>query len=147
MANTPARDSQHPYHQTANHVMGQAHPASITTGSYRSPYDWRYPQPEAASPYDPYHTVHQVIPEPTAIRPQKRSRGRIGMIGGAVAVAVVSGGVGAAAVAGQSGHSAALRTTVAEETPGTPAASHPAGSVEPVAAKVMPSVVKLQIDS
>ncbi len=147
MANTPARDSQHPYHQTANHVMGQAHPASITTGSYRSPYDWRYPQPEAASPYDPYHTVHQVIPEPTAIRPQKRSRGRIGMIGGAVAVAVVSGGVGAAAVAGHSGHSAALRTTVAEETPGTPAASHPAGSVEQVAAKVMPSVVKLQIDS
>ncbi len=70
------------------------------------------------------------------------------MIGGAVAVAVVSGGIGAAAVAGQSEPSAATaRTAVADEPTSRPAANLPAGTVEQVAAKVMPSVVKLQIAS
>lgn len=69
------------------------------------------------------------------------------IIGGAVAVAVVSGGIGAAVVAGQSESSAAARPAVAGEPSSRPAANLPAGSVEQVAAKVMPSVVKLQIDS
>ena len=69
------------------------------------------------------------------------------MIGGAVAVAVVSGGVGAAAVAGQSEPSAVAQTAVAEGPSAGRRPSQPAGSVEQVAAKVMPSVVKLQIDS
>ena len=69
------------------------------------------------------------------------------MIGGVVAVAVVSGGVGAAAVASQPDHSATLRAAVAAAPPAPPAASLPPGSVEQVAAKVMPSVVKLQVDT
>ncbi len=69
------------------------------------------------------------------------------VIGGAIAVAVAAGGIGAAVIASQPDHSAALRAAVAEAPAGTPAASLPAGSVEQVAAKVMPSVVKLQIDT
>ncbi len=69
------------------------------------------------------------------------------MIGGALAVAVVSGGVGAAAVATQSEPSAVAQTAVADKPFATPAANAAAGSVEQVAAKVMPSVVKLQIDT
>jgi len=72
---------------------------------------------------------------------------------GAAAVAVVTGGVGAVVVAAQPHLPAALRAaTPAASAPGQPvaapsqpAASLPAGSVEQVAAKVVPSVVKLQI--
>ena len=145
---TPPHAPQHPhYPPLTKHVMGQAHPSGISTPSYDSPYDWRYAQQAVAPPYDPYHTVHQPLPGPAGIQRQKRSRGRIAMIGGAVAVTVVGGGIGAVAVAGQSDHSAAAPAAVAEAPAGRPAASLPAGSVEQVAAKVMPSVVKLQIDS
>jgi putative serine protease PepD len=69
------------------------------------------------------------------------------MIGGAVAVAVVSGGIGAAVVAGQSDPAPVAQSAVTQEPSTRPAANAPAGSVEEVAAKVMPSVVKLQIDT
>ena len=64
---------------------------------------------------------------------------------------MVSGGVGAAVLAGQpdpaAANSAATAATAAVPAPQVPAASPPApaGSVEQVAAKVLPSVVKLQI--
>ena len=139
---------QHPhYPPPANHVTGQAHPIGVAAPSYGSPYDWRYAQQAVAPPYDPYHTVHQPIPGHAGIQRKKRSRGRIAMIGGAVAVAVVGGGIGAVAVADQPDRSTGVQAAVAEAPPGMPAASLPAGSVEQVAAKVMPSVVKLQIDS
>ncbi len=115
--------------------------------TYRSPYDWRYAGQAVIPSYDPYHTVHQEITGPIPVQPKKRSRGRIKVIGGAVAVAVVSGGIGAAVVAGQPDPSAVAQTAVAEGPSSRPAANQPAGSVEQVAAKVMPSVVKLQIDS
>jgi putative serine protease PepD len=127
--------------------MGQAYPSDVTTEAYCSPWDWRHPGQAVAPSYDPYHTAHQPIPRPGPIQRQKRSRGRITTIGGAVAVAVVSGGIGAAVIAGQSEPSAAARAAVADEPPTRPTANLPAGSVEQVAAKVMPSVVKLQIDS
>lgn len=97
--------------------------------------------------YDPYHTVRQEVPTSAVVQRQKRSRGPLTIIGGAVAVAVVSGGIGAAVVAGQPEPSGAARTAVSDEPDSRPAANLPAGSVEQVAAKVMPSVVKLQIDS
>ena len=74
----------------------------------------------------------------------------------AAAVAVVSAGAGAVVACHQPDHSAAsslasalvtapnLPAAPARRAPVCPAA--PAGSVEQVAAKVMPSVVKLQID-
>jgi putative serine protease PepD len=66
---------------------------------------------------------------------------------GALAVAVVSGGIGAAAaVTAEPDHSAAMQAAIAAAPDQPSAADLPAGSVEQVAAKVMPSVVKLQID-
>jgi putative serine protease PepD len=115
---------------------------------YRSPYDWRYRgSAVVAPPYEPYHTAHQEVTGPIPVQNQKRSRNRIVMIGGALAVAVVSGGVGAAAVATQSEPSAVAQTAIVDEPSARPASNAPAGSVEQVAAKVMPSVVKLQIDT
>jgi len=71
------------------------------------------------------------------------------VVAGAAAVAVVSGGLGAAALANRSdpaaADSAATAATAAAPIPNQPVAAPPAGSVEQVAAKVMPSVVKLQI--
>ncbi len=148
MTNSAPRAPRHPYDpRFADHVTGQAHPTDVTTGTYRSPYDWRYAGQAVIPPYDPYHTVRQEIPAPSAAPRQKRPRGRIKVIGGAVAVAMVSGGIGAAVVAGQSEPSVVAQTAVADEPSSRPAANLPAGSVEQVAAKVMPSVVKLQIDS
>ena len=74
------------------------------------------------------------------------------MITGAAVIAVVSAGVGAVAFSSQHDRSAAsgLATAIAtapNELPATPSVTNlPAGSVEQVAAKVLPSVVKLQID-
>jgi putative serine protease PepD len=66
---------------------------------------------------------------------------------GAAAVAVVSGGVGAVVVAAQPHAPAALHVAMpAPSASGQPVAALPTGSVEQVAAKVMPSVVKLQIN-
>ena len=68
---------------------------------------------------------------------------------GAAVVALASGGVGAVALASYSdssaANSAATAATAAAPTPNQPVAAPPSGSVEQVAAKVMPSVVKLQI--
>ena len=72
---------------------------------------------------------------------------------GAAAVAVVTGGVGAVVLAAQPSQAALHAAALAASDPGQPvpppshpAASLPVGSVEQVAAKVVPSVVKLQID-
>jgi putative serine protease PepD len=114
-----------------------------------SPYDWRYAQQSYRQPYDPNARLTQpsmVIPaaQPAPV-PQKRSRAGV-LTAGAVAVAVVSAAVGGGvALAVQPHHSTA--TTVASApgaAPGQPAASLPPGSVEQVAAKVVPSVVKLE---
>ena len=114
-----------------------------------SPYDWRYAQQSYRGPYDPNARLAQPPTAIPAVQPapmsQKRSRAGVLTVG-AVAVAVVSAGVGGGvALAVQPHHSAA--TTVATApgaAPGQPAASLPAGSVEQVAAKVVPSVVKLE---
>ncbi|MGO4446314.1 S1C family serine protease [Mycobacterium sp. 2YAF39] len=147
MTNTAPRAPRHPHRPPfADHVTGQAHPTDVSP-MYRSPYDWRYRGPAVvAPPYGPYHTAHEEVTGPIPVQKPKRSRNRIVMIGGALAVAVVSGGVGAAAVATQSDPAPVAQTAVANVPSARPAANVPAGSVEEVAAKVMPSVVKLQID-
>jgi putative serine protease PepD len=71
------------------------------------------------------------------------------MIAGAAVVAVVGGGLGAATMGAVSlAHDRPAAKPPIAQAPLTPqpAAKAPAGSVEQVAAKVMPSVVKLQID-
>src|SRR6202047_4329373 len=77
--------------------------------------------------------------------PQKSSRAGI-FTAGAVAVAVVSAAVGGGVALAVQPHHPTTTTVAAGRgaAPGQPAASLPAGSVEQVAAKVVPSVVKLE---
>lgn len=78
-----------------------------------------------------------------------RKRSRTGLaVAGVATVAVVSGGVGAL-LANQpdpsAANSAATAATAAAPVPKQPVTAAPSGSVEQVAAKVLPSVVKLQL--
>lgn len=127
--------------------MGQQYPGYSAQGAYQQPYDWRYAQ----QPY--YGNPHQPDSTPTAPIPRVRKRSRAKVVmAGAATVAVVSAGAGAVMLANQpdrtaaNGLASALAVPAVQPAPGQPAASLPTGSVEQVAAKVVPSVVKLQID-
>ncbi|GLP79606.1 peptidase S1 [Mycobacterium antarcticum] len=65
---------------------------------------------------------------------------------GALAIAVVSAGIGGGVATLVEPGRPALNSSLGGATPSEPAASLPAGSVEQVAAKVVPSVVKLETD-
>lgn len=116
---------------------------------YGYPYDWRYAQPSASrQPYDPYRGVR---PSGPIAMPMPKRPARTGtLIAGAVAIAVVSGGVGGAvaSMAQLDRQSTAAGTTIdGGRAPGVPAAANlPEGSIEKVAAKVVPSVVMLETD-
>ncbi|HUL99790.1 MAG TPA: trypsin-like peptidase domain-containing protein, partial [Mycobacterium sp.] len=121
-------------------AAGQQYPSH--TQRY-SPYDWRATQ-EIPIPRQPYSPTTAM--PPVSQPPQKRSRAG-GFIAGAVAIAVVSAGVGGGvALAVRPDHPNATTTiaTAPGAAPGQPAASLPVGTVEQVAAKVVPSVVKLE---
>ena len=112
-------------------------------------YDWRYgQQPQQRQPFGPFGGSPAGGPPPQPGAPRKRSRAGALTVG-AVAVAIVSAGIGGAAASvidhhGQlaSGIDGALPGGGA--TPGMPAANAPTGSVEQIAAKVVPSVVMLE---
>ena len=129
-------------------AAGQHHPGYPAQGGYQQPYDWRYATQAPRPPYDPYRDMGQSQSAPTTPIPRVRRRSRAGAVMvGAAAAAVVSGGVGAVVLATQHDRPAVLRGAIpAASAPGQPVAAVPAGSVEQVAAKVVPSVVKLQID-
>ena len=129
-----------PPQQAGQHYPG--HPPQ------HSPYDWRYSQQSYRQPYYPndrqpyYPNDGRTPPAPV---PQKRSRAGA-FVAGAAAIAVVSAGIGGGvALAVRPAHPS---TTTVAAAPGAvsgqPAASAPAGTVEQVAAKVVPSVVKLE---
>ncbi|GAB7067081.1 trypsin-like peptidase domain-containing protein [Mycolicibacterium hodleri] len=121
----------------------QPHPIHPPRGDHRQPYDWRYAShPEAAADTAPMAAVSS-----------HRKRSRVGaMVTGVAAVAVVSAGVGAVVMTSQhdesaeSGLATALATAPKQVPAAQPQAGLPTGSVEAVAAKVLPSVVQLQID-
>jgi putative serine protease PepD len=77
--------------------------------------------------------------------PQKRSRAGA-LTAGALAVAIVSAGIGGGVALLAQPDRPAATSSVNGAAPGVPVASLPAGSVEQVAAKVVPSVVKLEVD-
>jgi putative serine protease PepD len=124
--------------------VGQANPAPHAYIPSHLRYDYRY----AYRPTDPYYAAHEPITAPMPnIQPKRSRRGAI--IAGAAVVAVVGGGLGAAATgAVELAHNATATRPPIGRAPVAPqpAAKAPAGTVEQVAAKVMPSVVKLQID-
>ena len=123
-------------------------------GQYRpgaqQPDDWRYatqqqPQAQPQPPYDPYRVAPQQPVAPGPI-PQKRSRAGA-LTAGAVAIAVVSAGIGGGvALLARPDATAYPTGVVPGPAPSVPAANVPPGSVEQVAAKVVPSVVKLETD-
>ena len=111
-------------------------------------YDWRYAQQPTASTYNPYYSAHQPITAPIP-KPKKSRRGAVVAGSVAVAAAMVGGGIGAATMlANERANDATTIKSPVGQAPVAPhpAAKQPAGSVEQVAAKVMPSVVKLKID-
>lgn len=128
---------------------GYSPPHGAPQTGYQQSYDWRYAQqPRQQHPpqpqYDPYRPAGGPGPVPGR-RPEKRSRTGA-LVAGAIAVAVVSAGVGGGvAVLAQPDRTTAT-TSFGGATPGVPAANLPVGSVEQVAAKVVPSVVKLETD-
>jgi putative serine protease PepD len=145
MTNPPRYPTDQPGNQPyPSQPAGQANPEHYAYIPSHLRYDHRYTQ----QPADPYHTAHQAITAPIPqIRPKGARRGAI--IAGAAVVAVVGGGLGAATMGAVSlAHDRPVAKPPIAQAPvsSQPAAKAPAGSVEQVAAKVMPSVVKLQID-
>jgi putative serine protease PepD len=132
--------------------VSQWHSNIPPQGGYHQPYDWRYATQQPQPSYGPYGFAHHTDSTPTAPIPlvRKRSRTGIAVVGAVASVAVVSGGIGAAVLANHSEPSAAssaasTAATAAAPIPNQPVAAPPSGSVEQVAAKVLPSVVKLQV--
>ncbi len=133
------------------------------SGSYEQQgtgsWDWRYATEQQRQafrpPYDPYAGAPMPtgpgqyprpgMPPASQPQPGKRSRASA-LIAGAVALAVVSAGVGGGvAMLVHPDHSLSS-ISASGAAPSVPAASVPGGSVEAVAAKVVPSVVKLEVN-
>jgi len=136
----------------AHEAAAPGYPGQHRTGGYpQQPFDWRYAtQPPQAThshrgPHDPYRVdPTRMMPIPPAA-PERRSRaGRLTV--GALAIAVVSAGIGGGVATLVQPGTPSWSSTSSGATQGEPAASLPAGSVEQVAAKVVPSVVKLETD-
>ncbi|WP_313676306.1 trypsin-like peptidase domain-containing protein [Mycolicibacterium sp.] len=137
-----------PPHSGQNAPNHQAAPG-YTQGGYQQQYDWRYANVQ--QPYDPYRAARagntSVLP-PVPEEPRRKRSRSIALGAGALAIAAVSAGVGGAVatLAHPDARSTATVTTAAA-APGSrtvPTANVPVGSVEQVAAKVVPSVVKLE---
>lgn len=120
---------------------------------YQPNYDWRYAtqQQQLGQPYQPPFGPYRgpgAPPPPPPPPPgdgQKRSRAGL-LTAGALAIAVVSAGIGGGVATVLQPDRPADYSSIASATPSVPAASIPPGSVEQVAAKVVPSVVKLQTE-
>ena len=115
-------------------------------------YDWGYPQPVYRQQYGPYGGGRpgSAPPLPPAEPPRRPARAGA-LLAGAIAIAVISGGVGGAVgsktQSDRQSNSATAAAAGADPAPGLPAAaSLPEGSIERVAAKVVPSVVMLETD-
>ena len=123
--------------------------------TYPQHYDWRYGQ-QPQYRQQPYGSFGGGQPGPAGGPPtaqlgvpRKRSRGGALAVG-ALAIAVVSAGIGgaAASVVDHNGHLsiASDGSTFGGAAPSLPAGNTPVGTVEQVAAKVVPSVVMLETD-
>ncbi|MFM9035575.1 MAG: S1C family serine protease [Mycobacterium sp.] len=141
-------DPRHPTPQSGRQVPNQPAAPGYTQAGYQQPYDWRYANPQG--PYDPYGGARSgttsVLPPVAEPRRRKRSR-TVALTLGALAIAAVSAGVGGTVAsmvrpAGQP--SVAAPPAAAPNSRSVPTANAPIGSVEQVAAKVVPSVVKLE---
>jgi putative serine protease PepD len=141
MTNPPRYPTGQPeYRPDPSLSVGQPYPGAQAHVPSDLRYDWRYT-------YNPYQSADQPITAPIPrVRPKKSHRGVV--VAGAVAVAMVGGGIGAATMLAneRANDATTIKAPIAQaQARPKPAAQLPAGSVEQVAAKVTPSVVKLQL--
>lgn len=133
------------------------------SGSYEQQgaggWDWRYATEQQRQAFRPHYDPYPGAPMPTgpgqyprpgmppAAQPQPGKRSRASaLVAGAVAVALVSAGIGGGvAMLVHPAHSLS-DISASGAAPSVPAASVPDGSVEAVASKVVPSVVKLEVN-
>src|SRR5690349_7129762 len=142
-----------PGHRPGGHDQHAAagYPGAQRPNPYQQqqPYDWRYATQQQTqqfrAPYDPYRGAPQAPGMPMPPAPQKRSRAGA-LTAGAVAVAIVSAGIGGGVALLAQPDRPSASSGISGVAPSVPAASLPAGSVEQVAAKVVPSVVKLEVN-
>src|ERR1700757_251606 len=161
-----AQGHQQPYNQPFDwryQPSHQSQPQPTQTAQFRQPYGpfsgtgpgrmpggaGAGPIPGGAGTTGPIPGMLPPMPPPPGPIREKRSRAGILAVG-AVAIAVVSAGIGGAtatvvelgthSVAGNGGG------LIPGAAPSVPAANMPPGSVEQVAAKVVPSVVMLETD-
>ncbi|MGV0837386.1 S1C family serine protease [Mycolicibacterium thermoresistibile] len=127
------------------------YPGAQRRDPYQQSYDWRYATQQQQltqqyqSPYGPYRGVGAPPPPAPARGDQKRSRAGL-LTAGALAIAVVSAGIGGGVATVMQPDRPADYSSISGAAPTVPAASVPPGSVEQVAAKVVPSVVKLETE-
>lgn len=147
---SPPPQPGNPPHQQA--VPG--YPQAPRQAGYQQPYDWRFAtqQQQYRDPYDPYRagppTHSGAVPTMVGAPPRQRSRAGA-LTAGALAIAVVSAGIGGTVVllAHPDREPVSRVQTAPPNGPNNvPAANLPIGSVEQVAAKVVPSVVKLETE-
>ena len=133
------------YARQAQHPLPPPQPRAQAPQAYRGPYDPYLSS--ASSPVvprvDPYRSTPGT-PVVVAPRTDEKKSSKIGLWAGAVAVAVVSAGIGGGVATLM--HDEHPHLGQRSATAAVPAAALPAGSVEQVAAKVVPSVVKLETD-
>ncbi|KWX68378.1 S1C family serine protease [Mycobacterium sp. NAZ190054] len=139
--------------------MGPGHNGPHT-GAYEQQgnggWDWRYATEQQRQAFRTSYDPYAGAPMPTGPGQYPRSGGpgreagkrprTAALAAGAVVIAMISGGIGGGvAMLVHPDHSAG-GISASGAAPSVPAASAPAGSVEAVAAKVVPSVVKLEVN-
>ena len=134
--------------QSGQRVPNQQAAPGYTQAGYQQQYDWRYAN--AQQPYDPYRAARSgntaVLPSVSNERPRKRFR-PIALTAGALTIAALSAGVGGVVATMVHPDERSTTTPITAAAPNSrtlPSANVPVGSVEQVAAKVVPSVVKLE---
>lgn len=164
MTNDP-RYSPTPQQGRQSGYPGQMPPGPVgppRSGSYEQQtggWDWRYATEQQRqairAPYDPYPgapmpTVPGQYPRPgmPPVAPQqRRKRSRASALtAGAAAIAILSAGVGGGVALLVHPDHNVTGFSASGAAPSVPAASVPSGSVEAVATKVVPSVVKLEVN-
>jgi putative serine protease PepD len=146
------------YRPVSDQHTAAGYPSHGQQQTYPSQYDWRYAHsPPYRQPYEGFGGGQAGPAAGPSLPPlgiqRKRSRAG-GIVVGGVALAVVSAGIGgaAASVVEHNGQPAIgsnrtiLGGAAAPSVPAANAPVGPAGSVEQVAAKVVPSVVMLETD-
>jgi putative serine protease PepD len=124
---------------------------AMATASNPNPQQFPYGQWPSAQRQYPYGDVGRPALGADGSNPQhgkRHRRSRAGaLVAAGLAVALTSAGIGAVAALAVQPYRSALGTAATGRVAAPqPAASRPAGSIEQIAAKVLPSVVQLQTD-